>query len=297
MQLDEVFRRQFGVISRHQATAAGLSERQVDYRLATGRWTRIHPGVYKLRAVASSWHGSVLAAVLASDGLGSHRCGAALWGLEVYTNPRPEIAVPVDRRARLDGVIVHRTTQWDRCEPTTRLGIPCTGIERTLLDCAAVAGLRRTERLAEAAIRRRLTSWPLIATCLQRHSRRGRDGCGTLRALLEMRLGDETIPLSDFSRLIVNLLDEHGLPPPIVEHAIVDRHGDHILQVDLAWPARRKAWELDGLRYHFGRTDVERDRRKRNRAITEGWTIQEILWSMYTDEPDELVAMARRFLA
>ena len=46
----------------------------------------------------------------------------------------------------------------------------------------------------------------------------------------------------------------------------------------------------------FGRAEVEKDRRKRNRAKSYGWNIQEILWSMYTDEPAELVEMARRFL-
>ncbi|MEL7157662.1 MAG: hypothetical protein AAFN30_13820 [Actinomycetota bacterium] len=92
------------------------------------------------------------------------------------------------------------------------------------------------------------------------------------------------------------MVDE-GLPEPVLEFPITDRSGEHILAADLAWPAQCKAWELDGLAYHFGRTDIERDKRKRNRAMAEGWTIQEILWSMYVDEPDELVAMARRFLA
>ena len=112
-----------------------------------------------------------------------------------------------------------------------------------------------------------------------------------------MRLGEQTVPLSDFSRLVANLLVDHGLPEPVLEFPILDSTGSHVLQVDLAWPSLRKAWELDGLRFHFGRSDVERDKRKRNRAIAEGWTIQEILWSMYTDEPDELIALARRFLA
>ena len=71
---------------------------------------------------------------------------------------------------------------------------------------------------------------------------------------------------------------------------------DSVLQTDLAWPDQKKAWELDGLQWHFGREDVERDRRKRNRAKSLGWNIQEILWTMYTDEPERLVAQARSFL-
>jgi hypothetical protein len=114
--------------------------------------------------------------------------------------------------------------------------------------------------------------------------------------LLSERLGNRTIPLSDFSRLVTNLLVDSGLSQPELEYRIVDNSGDLILQADLAWPALKKAWELDGLQWHFGRAEVERDRRKRNRAKSAGWNIQEILWSMAADEPAQLVQMARAFL-
>jgi len=95
----------------------------------------------------------------------------------------------------------------------------------------------------------------------------------------------------------VNLLTEGGVPTPIVEYRIVDNADRLILQTDLAWPDKKKAWELDGLKFHSGRTAMERDKRKRNRAKAHGWTIQEILWSMYIDSPDALVKMAHEFLA
>ena len=128
------------------------------------------------------------------------------------------------------------------------------------------------------------------------HSEHGRRGCLNLRRVLEVRLRDRTVPLSDFSRLVSNLLADGGLPAPMLEYRIFDDDGGFVMQADLAWPDRKKAWELDGLQFHFGREDVERDRRKRNRAKACGWNIQEILWSMYTDEPDKLVDLARRFL-
>lgn len=118
-----------------------------------------------------------------------------------------------------------------------------------------------------------------------------------MRILLDARLGNGTIPLSDFSRLVEQLLGRHNIPTPVLEHRIIDENGDHVLQVDLAWPRQMKAWELDGLAFHFGRTDIERDRRKRNRAKALGWSIQEILWSMYVDDPEELVASAKKFLS
>lgn len=105
------------------------------------------------------------------------------------------------------------------------------------------------------------------------------------------------MPLSDFSRLVANLLVDNDLPEPVPEHRIYAADGSFIMQTDLAWPLRKKAWELDGLAFHFGRTERERDNRKRNRAKAEGWNIQEILWSMYVDDADGLVALCRQFLA
>lgn len=291
----ELLRTSYGIINRTQALAFGLTKRQIGHRVATREWASVHPGVYRHCAVAQSWHGDVLAAVLHTGGIASHRTAAALWGLEIYDQPPVELAVKKGKRSKHD-VRLHQTTQWHLRSPATRHGIPCTGIERTLLDCAAVVSYHRLERLCEAAIRKRLTSWGRLITCLQQHSRQGRNGCGRLRTLLDARLGNGTIPLSDFSRLVEQLLRRHGVPVPILEYRITDESGDHVLQVDLAWPRQKKAWELDGLAFHFGRADIERDKRKRNRAKALGWSIQEILWSMYVDDPEELVAIARKFL-
>ena len=297
MDVDSVFRGQYGLITRQQAREAGMTDRQVDRRVANGAWVREHPRVFRLGAVMPSWESRLLGPVLSSGGLASHRAAAALWDLEVFTEPPPEITVPHGQWLSLDGARLHWSTQWDRRAPTTRRAIPCTGLERTLLDSGAVVSLRKLERLCEAAIRKNHTSWVGLIGVLKDHSVQGRTGCGKLRRLLERRLGDRTIPLSDFSRLVAQLLADHGLPTPELEYRIVDDAGDLILQTDLAWPAMKKAWELDGLAFHFGRTEVERDRRKRNRAKAHGWNIQEILWSMYVDDQRGLAVMARRFLS
>ena len=296
VSIDDAARQQHGIITRKQAIAYGMTARQVDYRVARGTWIRRFSGVYQLRSSPVTWESRLLSAVFASGGIASHRCAAALLKLDVFYEPDVEISVATDRAHDFDGVNVHRTSQWGRRDPIVRHGIPCTGVERTILDCAGVLRLETVERLAEAAIRQGRTTWLDLADCPREHSRKGRNGCGTLRLLLQMRLEDRTVPLSDFSRRVVQLLVDSGLPRPVIEYRISDSNDQFIMQADLAWHAHKKAWELDGLQWHFGRLDVERDRRKRNRAKSEGWTIQEILWSMYVDSPDQLVQMARKFL-
>ena len=295
--LDELFRAQYGLITRAQAMASGLSERQIDHRLSEQQWIRRHRSVYLHAAIRPSWESQLLAATLATGGLASHRSGAALWRLELFKSPPPEITIPISNPRHVACAIVHRTTQWDRRAETTVRGIPVTGVERTLLDCGAVVSLRVLERLAESAIRQGKTKWTLLLGCLRDHSKQGRDGCLNLRRLLEKRLLDRTIPLSDFSRLVANVLEDGGVQAPTLEHVITDDHGIPIMQADLAWPELNKAWELDGLQHHFGREEIERDRRKRNRAKEYGWNIQEILWSMYLNDQGGLVEMAKKFLA
>ena len=296
MDANHYFRTQYGLITVEQAKAVGLSSRQMSLRVDRADWIRLRAGVFRHAGSRPSWRQRVLAETLRREAVASHRAAAALWQHDVYNHPPIEITTPGRLNAPPE-VRTHVSKQWDRRDEVTRFGIPCTGIERTILDCGAVAGIGRVERLAEAAIRKELTSWAQLRHTLVSDARRGRDGCGTLRALLDDRAGDATVPLSDFSRRIVLLLTTAGLPAPVVEHPIEDDHGLHILQVDLAWPELKRAWELDGLQWHFGRADVERDRRKRNAAIAEGWVIQEVLWSMYQQSPGQLVDMARRFLS
>lgn len=296
VDLNEHFRKHYGLITASRAAEFGLSARQMALRVDRGEWQRVRAGVFRHGAATPSWRGHVLAEVLGRRAVASHRAAAALWELEVFRQPPVEITAPnalkVDPQIR-----VHVSTQWARRNEVDRFGIPCTGVERTILDCGAVSGLGRLERLAEAAIRKNLTSWASLRNALIDDSRRGRDGCGSLRVLLDRRDGSGVVPLSDFSRRVVLLLVNAGLPEPVVEYPIRNANGRHLLQVDLAWPALRKAWELDGLQWHFGRADVERDRRKRNAVVAEGWVLQEVLWSMYQREPRALIEMARRFLA
>lgn len=295
--LHDAFKRQHGIVTRAQAQAYGLAPHQIDYKVKRGDWVSQHPGVYRAGLVRPTWDSDLLAAVYASNGIASHRCAAALWGLEAFDTPPIEITIAEGRSPRLSIERIHRSRQWDLRNETRRRGIPVTGVERTILDCAGVVGLRTLERMAESAIRQRLTTWLKLADCLSEHSRKGRNGCGKLRLLLQHRLQTKTVPLSDFSRRIVQLLDQAGVPSPTVEYVVRDHNGQHLLQLDLAWPEYKKAWELDGLQWHFGREDVERDRRKRNAVIAEGWVIQEILWSMYIDNPRALAQMAKKFLA
>lgn len=298
VRVEAVMRRQRGLVTRYQARSVGMTEDQIAKRLERGEWEIVHRAVFRSAATPVTWHQHVLGATLAVDGVASHRTAAVLHGLPGPRRPSPEITYDRNRRHRtLVGVRAHRSTQWEGRQEVSLHGVPATGIERTLLDCGAKVSVDSLERMAEDAVRRCLTDFDQLARYLVMHSRRGRAGSATLRAMLLRRDPNARLPLSDFSRLMYQLIVSAGLPQPELEYRIVDRAGTFVMQTDLAWPHLKKAIELDGLQWHFGRAEVERDRRKRARARADGWQVLEVLWTMYDRERPELCDLLARFLA
>lgn len=295
--IHQIMALQFGLVTRTQALHAGLTRNQIGGYLRRDEWVLVEPGVYQHCAVTPTWNSRLLAACLASGGLASHRCAAALWGIEGYDDPRVEIVISNSSGYRSDHHLVHRTTQWDRVDVLWRDGIPCTGIQRTILDLGAVVPIRRLERAAESAMRQQLVEWPDLRACLIRHSRRGRNGCGRLRALLEDRHGDEPLPLSAWSNLVRDLIVDAGLPEPKLEYDAVGADGRIITVLDLAWPDRLLALELDSVRWHLNRKSFEKDRRKRNKARLAGWVIHELTWTMSMGDRRELISFVKSALA
>jgi hypothetical protein len=285
----ELARRQHGLFTRVQVLDAGMTQRQVDRRLRTREWVRVGSGVYRLAAWPTTWESVLLAACLVQRGLAGHRAAAALHGIDGYPRGRIEIVVPEGRRRSATGAIVHQTRQFDLAAPVTIDAIPTTGLARTVLDVAAVIGPTRLESTVDAVLRDGRLTLRQLQHVVAQHSARGRDGCGRLREILDRRLGVGEVPLSDWSRRVARLLETSGLPRPALEHRIESPRGDLLGQVDLAYPDRRVAIELDSVRWHLNREAFERDPRRRNRITVAGWTVLNFTWSDFRDHPMALV--------
>ena len=122
-----------------------------------------------------------------------------------------------------------------------------------------------------------------------RHSRRGRNGVGVLRELLEERYGT-TIPDSWFGRLVADLLEGAGLPVPVIEHDVHGPGGRWLARVDLAYPERRVAIELDSKAHHLHEAAFETDRVRQNGLELAGWTVLRFTWAFYSRHPVRLCA-------
>ena len=284
--LAQLARRRHGILTAATVLAAGGTSHQVRRAVERGELERVHPGVFRIGGAPRTWHQSVLLAVLAGgpDALASHRSAAALWELDGSTHGRPEIVAPRHLRSRFEAARCHESTDLHLARPTERRGIPCTGIERTLVDLGAVVPLERVQQAIDDAIRRRLCDWDDLFHALVMHSRRGRRGVGPLRAVLEECYG-QAVPDSRFNRLVERLLVESGLPSPTIEYEIRGPGGAFVARVDLAYPHLKIAIELDGRRHHLTAAAFEADRPRQNRLELLGWTVLRYTWRHYVDSP------------
>ena len=279
---------QYGLVSREQALDDGLTEGQIKYRLRTGKWATETRGVYRHAAVRPTALSRLLAVCLAHNALASHRSAAALFGVDGYRLGRAEVVVPSGTGLAVRGVTVHESTQLGLARSTERRGVPCTGLPRTVLDLAAVVTRKRLDRTVDAVLRDRQLRPSDLYGVLASHARRGRAGCGALRASLEARLDDDPVPLSEWSRMVQDLLVDAGLGRPRLEYRICRADGNLIAQVDLAYPGRRVAIELDSVQYHLNRESFVSDPRRRNRLMVAGWNVLTFTWDDYINRPADL---------
>ena len=281
-------RRQHGLITRRQALAEGMTRHQVERAVRTGGWVSEARGVYRHASAPSTPLSRLLSACLAHDGIASHRSAAALHGIDGYRLGRAELTVPRGKRPSMADVRLHQSSQLNLAQSTERQGVPCTRLARTVLDLAAVVSRKRLDRTIDAVLRDGLLRPSDLYAVLTLHARRGRNGCAALRSALDCRLGDDPVPLSEWSRMVEDLLVDAGLARPRLEFRICDSDGDLLAQVDLAYPSRRVAIELDSVRYHLNRESFVSDPRRRNRLTLAGWTVLSFTWDDYINHPAAL---------
>ena len=139
--LRDLARCQSGVVSRSQALRAGLSPDMIRFRVRSGRWQLIHPGVYATFTGVPGRSAQLWAAVL-SAGRGavlSHETAAELIGLTDKPTDQVHVTVPHQRRLRAaSGIALHRSVR--AVEAVRRQADPPrTKIDETVLDLTQTA--------------------------------------------------------------------------------------------------------------------------------------------------------------
>jgi len=288
---------QHGVVSLEQLTAFGLTPDAVRKRVASGRLWRVHRGVYAVGHRRLSWHGAVMAAVLAcgEGAVASHRTAAALHGLRPDNRNRIDVSSPRRRGRGVAGIDAHRADTLRRVDVGLVAGIPCTSVARTLLDLAEVVVRRQVERACEQADVLRLFDLKAIDDVLD-HAAAGRRGAALLRAVLaDLVDATPTMTRSELEERFLALCRRAGLPAPEVNAWIVLGDGDGV-EADFLWRRQRLIVETDGRDVHLTRAAFESDRIRDGRLLVAGWRVLRVTDRRLVREPDGVGRTIRELL-
>jgi hypothetical protein len=165
--------------------------------------------------------------------------------------------------------------------------IPVTSIARTLLDVAAIARSARLQRMLERSEELRLFDLAPVESVLERN--RGHHGAGPLRRALKL-YKPSRFTRSGVERLFLELVDEAGLPRPVTGF------NEHGYELDVYWPERRFAVELDTYETHGTRAPFERDRLRQEELKLAGIELIRVTGIRLEREPVEVIRRVTRLL-
>lgn len=275
---------QWGLIAVAQATSRGMSASAIQRRIDSGRWVRVHRGVYRLREVQPSWEQALMAACLWGGGTtaASHRAATRLLDLGVAQAPT-EVTSSRTKRAP-PAIRFHCTDALPPVDLMRVQGIPVTTASRTLIDLGAVANKAVVEAALEAALRMGLTSiWHLVGR-LDHLGGHGRRGTATIRSILRER-DPRLVPTeSELESLLWTTFSRSHLPLPERQFHIWDRDGS-IGRCDFAYPAQLVVIEAQSARWHLTKERWLSDMERRNRLTLAGWRVLEIPWQDVVKDP------------
>jgi very-short-patch-repair endonuclease len=281
--------RQHSAIARRQAVDLGMSEREIDYRLTSGKWLIAEPGTYVIPGSPTTWERTAMVAVLATgpSAVISHFAAGWLWGL---TDKKPaiiDITVP-HGRSRLEGRgrRLHQASGLQPRDVTVVNRIPLTSKMRTLLDLASVLPGPQLEAALDKAVHNKRVPLEHLA---QYVADKRTKGVAKLRRLIHDRRNG--IPESELERAFERVMKRTALPMPERQHTTIRRRVDY---------AYRELWiaiELDGYAEHGDREAFREDRRRQNALVNAGWTVLRFTWEDLKQRPDYVAATIRTALA
>lgn len=257
--------RQFPFRARDAISEGLISES----RLRGPEFRRVLHGVYVVAGTPIDHGLRCLAATLVlPEGSALTGHSAAWWYGVQYARDDAQVLVARPPGTRIDGprgVKIHRTPTREE-DIVVHGGLRLTTAVRAAWDEASLmplpTALPIVDGLLHAGV---LTSAELVARVV---ANRGIWGVSRVRALSEVADGRSESPPESQMRLAIL---SAGLPPPVPQLTIRLDSG-YVVRVDFGWPQYRVALEYDGA-YHADRVQMQRDRRRLNDLVQQGWTV------------------------
>jgi very-short-patch-repair endonuclease len=277
VSLNDLLCRQGGVVTLRQAVELGLSRATVQRRAREGTWRRLHPGVYLVGGhrltdevrVRSAWLWAGEEAAI---------CGpaAAFWHGWLGRAPaRIGMTVPSRCHPRCPCGIAVVRRDLERVDLTVVRGVSVTAAPFTALETAAV--LPDGSTFLDRALQRHVRFPAVYRAYCRNMGRKGSSAAGRLLVAAADRAD------SAAERLLVRLLREAGITGWVLGHPFGP------WRIDVAFPRKRVAVEVDGWAWHVDAERFRADRRKQNALVKAGWDPLRFTWHDLDGRPDEVV--------
>ncbi len=279
-----------GVLTLEEAVRGGLSPRQVRYRVRTGEWIKLYPGIYLVGRRDPDQRVSTRAAV-AWAGTGAVASGltaAWWWGLRDWAPGAAEVTVPHARSRRFPPDVSLRRRDLDSVDLVVLRGLPVTALPLTVLDAAAALGNDSGRPLVDRVLQRRVSFAELHAAYCRSLGRPGSPWLGQVLRQAADRASSQA------ERVLHRLLRRARIGGWVANYPVVVAGIEYLL--DVAVVEHRLAIEVDGWAWH---SDVDRfthDRRRQNALVLAGWTVLRFTWHDLTARPEAVIAQIRAAL-
>lgn len=270
----ELAREQYGLCTRDQLRAMGLTHHTIRSRIERGEWEPVGKGVLRIGGTPDSWRQQLLSLCLSIPGsVASHRSAGALYRLDGIRPREIELVTTSTRTPRTGlGGKIRRTNYLPDDDVVPIHGIPSTAPARTLLDIGGVVGPPTHVRAVEDALVRKLVTPAQLWETLDRTSACGRPGTRALRDALATLDLSRPPAESVLEKRCLKIIGSADLPQP-KRQWWVRLSRDWTIRLDLAYPKRLIGIEADGFEFHSARPDFERDRLRQNALVARGWRI------------------------
>ena len=287
-RLAEITAAQRGVFTLSQALELGFPRRTIAGRVASGRYESRYPTVFCLAGAESPWIQEVSAAVLSRSALAaaSHKTAAHIWGMTSMRPKTIEVVTRRHRRTKRDNFTVRESKDLRLRHIEKMDGVDVTSAARTVADLGASAPIWYVEACVDTGLRKGLFVPADVKVFLDQVARKGRNGVGTIRPIIEARLDWNARTESALEDRFRTLVASSYVPMPVVQFVLREPDGAFVCRADFAYPERRVLIELDGEAYHVDRKSFQTDRLKQNRAHSLGWVVYRFTWDQVVNEPD-----------
>jgi hypothetical protein len=274
-------RGQSGLVTRNQALAAGLTEKAIRWRVASARWSVVHPQVFLTEPGRSGWDLKAVAALLhvgRPSALHGVSAGHA-WTLLNRPDDPIEVVVPIGRSGRVrDGIRIVRSRHFgERLDPAAWPHRVTAA--HTVFDLAAGHPLDRAVALMAKAQQLHLCTAQQLREALDARPR-----LAQRRLLLEAlgAVGDGVESAAEY-RYVRDVERAHGLPVGRRQAlAARQRHRD------TAYAEVRVVVEVDGRLGHEGWAAQAVDRRRDIDGAVTGWLTVRPTWLEVAHAPCSL---------